>query len=266
MGFLVVVSMAGIGSAAGPVSAHATTPSAVASSSAQSSAYGTGLPTAHITNFTATSSPAGGAPTGQVEFQDGGPGGSHFTGSVTCLSVHGYAATIGATGTVRFGYSGEVHDRSALFSVVDNSAPSGTDGGFILPGSPPDLFGFMYVSAPPNCSINLDTPACMPYSPPFCFRPAPVENGDIVVRDARDKPPRVTVPRTINVAVRRRHRVRVRYRVSVVDDFDSDPSLRCSPRSGARFPVGNTRVVCTARDRSGLRRSAAFRVHVKVRP
>jgi hypothetical protein len=79
-----------------------------------------------------------------------------------------------------------------------------------------------------------------------------------------------TTKPTISGATRRKVRaprgatsVRVRYRVTAVDDRDGPLRAACRPRSGARFRVGRTRVTCSAVDTSGNQATARFVIIVR---
>ncbi len=54
----------------------------------------------------------------------------------------------------------------------------------------------------------------------------------------------------------------VAYLVTVSDDIDPNPSLTCSPLSGATFPLGTTTVNCSATDSAGNTSYASFNVTV----
>jgi hypothetical protein len=56
---------------------------------------------------------------------------------------------------------------------------------------------------------------------------------------------------------------RVTFRVAARDDRDGALPVTCAPKSGSRFRIGRTRVVCSATDTSANRRAAAFWVTVK---
>ena len=56
---------------------------------------------------------------------------------------------------------------------------------------------------------------------------------------------------------------RVTFQVTAQDDRDGAIPVTCSPRSGSRFRIGRTRVVCTATDSSANPKTAAFTVTVK---
>jgi len=66
-------------------------------------------------------------------------------------------------------------------------------------------------------------------------------------------------------APRRAKRVRVVYTVTARDDVGGVLPMTCSPRSGARFAVGRTRVQCSAADTSGNQARATFSITVKRR-
>jgi hypothetical protein len=55
----------------------------------------------------------------------------------------------------------------------------------------------------------------------------------------------------------------VTYTASAKDDHDASPTLSCSPASGSVFPIGDTTVVCNAKDVTGNASSARFVVHVR---
>ena len=77
-------------------------------------------------------------------------------------------------------------------------------------------------------------------------------------------PPVLTGVRSITVrAPRGAKRVGVRYRVSARDAVDGSTPVACEPRSGSRFPLGRTRVVCTAEDSSANSVMRGFTVTVK---
>jgi hypothetical protein len=56
---------------------------------------------------------------------------------------------------------------------------------------------------------------------------------------------------------------RVTFQVTARDDRDGALPVTCAPRSGSRFRIGRTRVVCTATDSSANRKAAAFTVTVR---
>jgi beta propeller repeat protein len=87
----------------------------------------------------------------------------------------------------------------------------------------------------------------------FNFEPSPADVVPPVIRGAAD----VTVDATTSLGAL------VPFAVSATDDEDPTPALSCSPPSGAMFPVGTTRVDCTATDASGNRTTAAFQVAVR---
>jgi hypothetical protein len=56
---------------------------------------------------------------------------------------------------------------------------------------------------------------------------------------------------------------RVAFVVTARDDTDTSVAVGCTPRSGTRFPLGRTRVTCTATDSSANSATASFAVTVK---
>lgn len=56
---------------------------------------------------------------------------------------------------------------------------------------------------------------------------------------------------------------RVAFRVTAQDDRDGSVPVTCYPKSGFRFPIGRTRVSCSATDTSANTASATFNVRVK---
>lgn len=59
-------------------------------------------------------------------------------------------------------------------------------------------------------------------------------------------------------------RVRVTYNVSAQDEVDGVVPVSCQPKSGSRFKIGRTVVMCSTTDMSGNAQSAKFRVTVKA--
>ena len=77
-----------------------------------------------------------------------------------------------------------------------------------------------------------------------------------------------TLSGAVNKTVRVRkasQRVRVRYKVTALDAVDGALPVSCKPRSGSRFKIGKTAVNCSATDRSANKRTARFKVVVKLR-
>lgn len=60
-------------------------------------------------------------------------------------------------------------------------------------------------------------------------------------------------------------RLRVTYAVSASDAVDGAVPVSCAPRSGSRFSIGRTLVLCSAADSSANTRTARFTVTVKRR-
>jgi hypothetical protein len=74
--------------------------------------------------------------------------------------------------------------------------------------------------------------------------------------------PSLTTPAPITVDATSAQGAEIEYAVSATDDRDLDPSVACSPESGAMFPNGTTTVQCTASDWSGNKTSGSFQVKV----
>jgi HYR domain len=79
-------------------------------------------------------------------------------------------------------------------------------------------------------------------------------------------PPKIIGATSRTVVVRRRaKRVRVTYVVTATDDVDGPVPVACKPRSGHRFHIGRTTVLCSATDTSGNLATARFRITVRRR-
>jgi len=77
-------------------------------------------------------------------------------------------------------------------------------------------------------------------------------------------PPSITGATSKTVrAARGAAAARVRFAVEAVDARDGAIPVKCKPKSSATFPVGRTRVTCTATDTSGNARVASFWVTVR---
>jgi hypothetical protein len=76
-------------------------------------------------------------------------------------------------------------------------------------------------------------------------------------------PPQIAGASSRIVKTRLAAGTKVRYSVSATDATDGVVHTACLPRSGSRFRVGRTPVVCTAADGSGNRATARFVVTVK---
>lgn len=76
-------------------------------------------------------------------------------------------------------------------------------------------------------------------------------------------PPRLLGARNLIARAKSARGARVRYRVTAHDDVDGARRATCRPASGARFPVGRTRVTCRAVDLSANSAVRRFVVLVK---
>jgi hypothetical protein len=72
------------------------------------------------------------------------------------------------------------------------------------------------------------------------------------------------VPKSVRL-VREAKRVRVRYSLAARDAVDGAVRVVCQPRSGTWFPLGRTRVHCSATDSSGNQAARVFVVVVQRR-
>jgi HYR domain len=77
-------------------------------------------------------------------------------------------------------------------------------------------------------------------------------------------PPVVTVPADFTVETESSAGTTVTFSASANDDKDGPLTPTCSPASGSTFPVGTTKVTCTATDSSGNTGSASFNVTVNL--
>ena len=78
------------------------------------------------------------------------------------------------------------------------------------------------------------------------------------------RPPKLSgaVAKTVRAAKGAKS-ARVAFEVTATDDDGGDLPVSCWPRSGSRFPLGKTIVLCAATDASGNTATAAFTVTVK---
>jgi len=79
-------------------------------------------------------------------------------------------------------------------------------------------------------------------------------------------PPVLTVPADMHYQQKQAGSiVRMTYTINVRDDVDPKPRVTCSPRSGARFAIGTTKVTCTATDAAGNATRKSFRITVTAK-
>lgn len=92
--------------------------------------------------------------------------------------------------------------------------------------------------------------------------------GSVVVPGLEFDTTRPTLSGAVNRTVRVKKGVksaRVVYRVAAHDDRDGSRPVQCDSPSGSRFPLGKTRVTCTAVDTSGNESTATFVITVRRR-
>jgi hypothetical protein len=90
-----------------------------------------------------------------------------------------------------------------------------------------------------------------------------VAAGPAVAAAVDTTPPLLAVPHDVHY--QQKHAgsiVRMNYWVGVRDDLDPHPRTSCLPRSGSRFPIGNTKVTCTAVDAAGNSVTKSFHIVV----
>lgn len=90
--------------------------------------------------------------------------------------------------------------------------------------------------------------------------------GSFPVTVSDTTPPRLAdVPRRVVATATSAAGAVVRWTLPHAHDrVDPHPAVGCAPRSGATFPVGRTRVLCTATDAAGNRAAASFEVVVQA--
>ncbi|MDA7958646.1 MAG: HYR domain-containing protein [Nitrosopumilus sp.] len=87
-----------------------------------------------------------------------------------------------------------------------------------------------------------------------------IYSNEVIIPDTI--PPVIRAPSTIYVTADDSTGAVVTYRVSARDAVDRGVDVSCSPKSGTKFPVGTTTVVCKASDSSGNEAVATFDVVV----
>src|SRR6185369_11656310 len=76
--------------------------------------------------------------------------------------------------------------------------------------------------------------------------------------------PALVLPVAASVVATAAQGTPVTFAVSASDTADAAPRVSCTPASGAPFPLGVTRVTCTASDRSGNSAQGTFDAQVVV--
>jgi hypothetical protein len=93
-----------------------------------------------------------------------------------------------------------------------------------------------------------------------------IEEGTTTVRVTRQPdttPPRILGKRTVRAPAPDGDPVEVTFKLVGRDDRDGRVPVTCSPESRSIFPIGTTRVVCTARDSAGNEAEVKVRVVVE---
>jgi hypothetical protein len=76
------------------------------------------------------------------------------------------------------------------------------------------------------------------------------------------KAPGVTIPGSMTVVATSEAGTPITFAASAADFTDGDVPVTCTPASGTTFPIGTTKVACTAADKKGNRATASFNVTV----
>lgn len=78
-----------------------------------------------------------------------------------------------------------------------------------------------------------------------------------------DIPPVIVVPNDATLEASNPNGKNITYKVVAADQVDGTINATCDTLSGSIFPIGNTRVVCEATDKSGNKGSASFQVTIR---
>jgi hypothetical protein len=89
---------------------------------------------------------------------------------------------------------------------------------------------------------------------------------NVFVEPGDDQAPTLGVPNPIVVDATTPAGANVSYAATASDNMDVNPSVSCSPPSGAKFAIGTTTVNCTASDAAGNSSAKSFTVRVKGAP
>jgi hypothetical protein len=87
-------------------------------------------------------------------------------------------------------------------------------------------------------------------------------NGELTVTVRDTKAPVLTLPGDLSVTATSADGAKVAYQASAGDAVDGPVSPACAPASGEAFPVGATKVACSATDRAGNTATGGFTVTV----
>ncbi|AKT43334.1 protein kinase domain-containing protein [Chondromyces crocatus] len=138
----------------------------------------------------------------------------------------------------------------------------------ILPSTPiPTIPAPPAPTIPAAPSLPVPTVPSAPAEPPVATIPtipAPPASPPPAARDT--VAPVLTLPgEQVHMTKKASGGEVVRFSVHAQDDVDGRVPVQCTPASGALFPLGTTRVTCTARDRAGNVASGQFTVRVTNR-
>jgi hypothetical protein len=88
-------------------------------------------------------------------------------------------------------------------------------------------------------------------------------SGTFTVTVVDTTPPVVTVPANITANATSPSGAVVTYTATAIDIVDGAVTPSCQPASGSTFPIGDTTVLCTAKDAHGNSSTATFTVHIR---
>jgi hypothetical protein len=79
------------------------------------------------------------------------------------------------------------------------------------------------------------------------------------------KPPMMTTPKELTVEATDSGGATVTFTVTATDRVDGPLPVSCTPRSGSLFPVGVTKVTCSATNTAGVTATRHFPVKVRLK-
>jgi HYR domain-containing protein len=230
-----------------------------------------------------------------VSASTGNPGGTVVTYSasatdnvdgqvtVSCAPGSGSTFPVGTTKVDCSASDSHGNSASASFNVVvtlvDNTPPVlSVPGGVSVNTTNP---GGTVVTYSASANDNLDGPVPVSCSPTsggtFPVGTTPVNcsatdshgnsnsaSFNVVVTLVDNTPPVVSVPGGVSANTTSPSGTVVTYSASATDNIDGPVPVSCAPGSGSTFPVGTTKVTCTATDAHGNSKSASFNVVVTL--
>jgi HYR domain len=199
------------------------------------------------------------------------------TDPVSCSPASGSTFALGATTVSCTSTDAHGNTGSASFQVAvqDTTPPVITvPADFAVEATGPSGAVVTYSVSATDLVDGTDPVSCNPPSGSnFFIRTTPVTctstdaHGNtstatfkVTVRDTT--PPTLKVPGDLDVQASSPLGALVTFSVKATDTVDPDPSVACDPASGSIFPIGKTKVTCTAKDSSGNQTSKSFHITV----